>query len=292
MSDTRGKLIRPLLPFHRTELQDFAVKSNFQWREDSSNIQIDYKRNFLRHRIVPELGKFDPGALDILQYSFDRIKDTGKAFFYLFDSWLANNLQKEEDFQYLKIDCISKASGQKTLLYYWLRSYGFNFNQISDVLKSLEKQESGKTFLSGEFSLNLDREYLILGPRDSEQTEIWVEESAIELKMGNIHYDILVLKGDFDRDRSSLNAMLDRDKLTYPLKVRIWETGDKFRPLGMKKFKKISDFLIDLKVPMIHKRNIKVLCSGEEIVWVIGLRIDDRFKLSQFTKTALYFKMR
>ena len=86
--------------------------------------------------------------------------------------------------------------------------------------------------------------------------------------------------------------MLDRDKLSFPLQVRKWEIGDRFRPLGMKKFKKISDLLIDLKVPVIHKRNIKVLCSDDDIVWVVGLRIDDRYKISPFTRSALYLKKR
>src|SRR5690606_9625768 len=109
----------------------------------------------------------------------------------------------------------------------------FNFMQISDLYRSMKKQESGKTFYSREFSLNLDREFLILGPKDSEHAEMEVEESAIELKIGKTHYEILVLNGDFETDRSSGNAMLDRDKLNFPLRVRNWVTGDKFRPLGM-----------------------------------------------------------
>src|SRR5690606_17069427 len=140
MGETRGQIIRPLLPFHRTEIHDFALMNNMDWREDSSNSQIEYKRNFLRHRIVPELRNFDQGAAEILQYSFDRIKDTGKAFFYLFDSWLENNLQKDGDFQYINIERFSKASGQRTLLYYWLQSFGFNFMQISDLYRSMKKQ--------------------------------------------------------------------------------------------------------------------------------------------------------
>src|SRR5690606_24855090 len=89
---------------------------------------------------------------------------------------------------------------------------------------------------------------------------------------------------------SSAEAMLDRDRLTFPLKIRKWEMGDRFRPLGMKNFKKVSDVLVDLKMPLIHKRDVKVLCSGEDIVWVIGVRIDDRFKITSLTKSALYVK--
>jgi tRNA(Ile)-lysidine synthase len=292
MSEMREKIVRPLLPFSRAELQSFAIERKYKWREDSSNIRNEYKRNFLRHKVVPSLREFDGAALSLLQFSFDRIKETGKAFFYLHEEWLAHHIKKEAIYQYLDIRVLYKAPGKKALLFYWLRVFGFNYFQMEDILGSVDRQESGKTFHSSEFTLNLDRKHLILGPREGEYQEKWVEPSDIEMELEENQYEILVLEKDFLSDRSSTNALLDRDRLNFPLKVRKWETGDKFRPLGMKKFKKISDFLIDLKVPLIHKRNIRVLCSGDEIVWLIGLRIDDRFKISPFTKSALYFKKR
>ena len=292
MSDTRDKVIRPLLPFRRTELEAFAFHKGYQWREDSTNQTSDYKRNFLRHQVVPRLQEFDPAALSLLLYSIDRIKDSGRAFFYLYDEWLETHVQKEDRLQYLKIESLRKSPGKKSLLFYWLRTFGFNYFQTEDIIVSLERQEPGKSFHSKEYILNLDREYLILGLKEAEFQEVWLEESSIELSTGTAIYDILSLEQDFTPDRSSANAMLDRDKLSFPLQVRKWEIGDRFRPLGMKKFKKISDLLIDLKVPVIHKRNIKVLCSDDDIVWVIGLRIDDRYKISPFTRSALYLKKR
>jgi len=292
MSDTRDKIIRPLLPFRRTELEAYALHEGYEWREDRTNQTIDYKRNFLRHQVLPQLQGFDPSALSLLTYSIDRIKDSGRAFFYLYEEWLGKNVQKEERLQYLKIDSIRNSPGKKSLLFYWLRTFGFNYFQTEDIIKSLEREEAGKTFHSKEYSLNLDREYLILGYKEAEFHEAWLEESSIELSTGTSVYDMLFLNKDFTTDRSSVNAMLDREMLDFPLKVRKWEVGDRFKPLGMKNFKKISDFLIDLKMPLIHKRDIKVLCSGDDIVWVIGLRIDDRFKISPFTRSALYFKKR
>src|SRR5690606_22358845 len=250
------------------------------------------KRNFLRHQVVPRLQEFDPAAFSLLMYSIDRIKDSGRAFFYLYDEWLENNVQKIEGLQYLKIESLRHSPGKKSLLFYWLRTFGFNYFQTEDIILSLERQEPGKFFHSKEFFLNLDREYLILGLKEAEFQEVWLEESSIELSTGTAIYDILALKQNFTPDTSSVNAMLDREILSFPLKVRKWEIGDKFRPLGMKNFKKISDFLIDLKIPVIHKRDIKVLCSGDEIVWIIGLRIDDRYKISPFTRSAVYFKKR
>jgi tRNA(Ile)-lysidine synthase len=292
MSENREKIIRPLLPFSRSSLEEFAANEGITWREDSSNATIDYKRNYIRHQVVPQLKGFDPGALSLLQHSFDRVKDTGKAFFYLHDLWAARHVRHEEGFQYLELAALEKAPGKKSLLFYWLRPYGFSFQQLDDVLAALERKEAGKVFQTAEYALNLDREHLILGSSSEEFVESCIEVSAIEVNIGNDVYDLLVLDPPAAPPASSAEAMLDREKLNFPLKIRSWQQGDRFRPLGMKNFKKISDVLIDMKLPLIHKKNVKVLCSGDDIVWVIGVRIDDRYKITPATQSALYFKKR
>lgn len=292
MSENREKIIRPLLPFSRSSLEEFAANEGITWREDSSNATIDYKRNYIRHQVVPQLKGFDPGALSLLQHSFDRVKDTGKAFFYLHDLWAALHVRHEEGFQYLELAALEKAPGKKSLLFYWLRPYGFSFQQLDDVLAALERKEAGKVFQTAEYALNLDREHLILGSSSEEFVESCIEVSAIGVNIGNDVYDLLVLDPPAAPPASSAEAMLDREKLNFPLKIRSWQQGDRFRPLGMKNFKKISDVLIDMKLPLIHKKNVKVLCSGDDIVWVIGVRIDDRYKITPATQSALYFKKR
>jgi tRNA(Ile)-lysidine synthase len=292
MSESRERILRPLLPFNRTDIAAFAAAEGIDWREDSSNSSIDYKRNFIRHRVMPRLAESDPSALSLLQNSFDRIKDNGKAFFYLYDCWLEQNIKKEGEFQYLDVGVLENVPGKKTLLFYWLRAYGFNYSQMNDILSALDKKESGKIFHSEEHSLNLDRIHLIMGSYQEEFEEGWIEASSIEMQIGSDAYDILVVDQPETPPRSSSEAMLDKGKLSFPLKIRSWEQGDRFRPLGMKNFKKVSDVLIDMKLPLIHKRSVKVLCSGEDIVWVIGVRIDDRYKISPATQSALYFKKR
>src|SRR5690606_12703064 len=251
---------------------------------------IDYKRNYIRHQVVPQLKGFDSGALSLLQHSFDRVKDTDKAFFYLHDLWAERHIRHEEGFQYLELDALEQASVKMSLLFYWLLPYGFSFQQLDDLLSTLQKKEAGKVFLTAEYALNLDRDHLILGPSSEEFEESNIEGSAIGIKIGNDVYDLLVLDPPLAPPASSVEAMLDRDKLSFPLKIRPWQQGDRFRPLGMKNFKKVSDVLIDMKLPLIHKRNIRVLCSGDDIVWVIGVRIDDRYKITPTTRSALYFK--
>ena len=292
MAERKGKTIRPLLAFRRRELENFAAANGYSWREDSSNNRTDYKRNFLRHRVLPQFVEFDKAAHSLLQFSFERLKDTGKAFFYLLDEWLAGHLLREDDFSYLKTATLANAPGRRALLFYWLKPRGFTYFQMEGILQSIEKNEPGKTFHSEEYTLNLDREHLILGKKRPEHPERLIEESAIEMETNNGLYELITLRQNFNPNRSSSNAMLDKDSLSFPLKLRKWQAGDRFRPLGMKNFKKISDFLIDLKVPLILKNEVQVLCSQSEIVWVVGYRIDDRFKLTPLTKTALFLKQR
>lgn len=139
--------------------------------------------------------------------------------------------------------------------------------------------------------VNVDRERLILGRKQSDPVSISVEKYAIAMRVDDqTVYDIINLKDGWELDRSPENALLDAGMLEYPLLVRNWEQGDKFRPLGMRQFKKVSDFLIDTKVPLILKDRVKVLCSAGEIVWLIGHRIDDRYKITEATKKVVHFK--
>lgn len=292
MSEIRGNIVRPLLPFRRDALETYAADRGYQWREDKTNASIDYKRNYLRHQVLPPLGEFDPAAISLLQFSFDRLKDTGKAFFHLYDFWLTSNIKHEGEFSYLEISKLENVPGKKALLFYWLRTYGFTYSQMDDILLAVNKRVAGKLFLSADHSLNLDRNHLIVGNPIDDFEEVWIEASDIGVQIGEEEYDLLALNQDITPPGSSSAAMLDKSRLNFPLKIRRWEQGDRFRPLGMKSFKKVSDLLIDLKVPLIHKRNVRVLCSGDDIVWVIGLRIDDRFKVSSLTQSALYIKKR
>jgi tRNA(Ile)-lysidine synthase len=176
------------------------------------------------------------------------------------------------------------------MLFYWLRDFGFSFSDVQDIFSSIEKGESGKSFYSGKFILNKDREYLILGNNDFEWEEKTIEEHDISIQINSKKYDILHLGDEFEIDKSVQNAMLDMDKLQFPLVIKKWEAGDRIVPLGMDKPKKISDLLVDLKVPLIQKKQVLVLWSGNEIAWVVGLRVGDHFKCGPKTKRVLYFK--
>jgi tRNA(Ile)-lysidine synthase len=290
MAEHREGVIRPLLSFTREEIRDFAGANGLEWREDSSNEKSDYKRNLLRNEVLPVLKKDFGDVNRLLGNSFARIKDTGQAFFYFFNQWKEIHLKFEGPFAYLPFSSFNGVPGKCALLYYWLREYGFNYAQISEMVQAIESEATGKIFETTGFTLNVDRGNLIVGPSHKVFEGIELEAHAVEMKLEIESYDVMTLSGVVEFDKDPQNAMLDRDLLAFPLQIRKWEEGDRFMPLGMRKFKKISDFLIDLKVPFIHKKQVKVLCSGTDIVWLIGYRIDNRYKISPTTQKVMYFK--
>lgn len=290
MAEQRGNLIRPLLPFSRKSLEDWAGKRKIQWREDSSNQKEEYLRNYLRNSALPILFQSKKEAKSNLLTSFERIKDSGKAFGSLFTDWKRNNIFEEHDIQSLAFKSFIKTPGAKSLLFYWLRPFGFNSEQSSQILTSCKAGEAGKTFYSPNFQLNIDREHLYLGKKNSPYTPLFLEKNSQSLNLEDSEYEIIkIKKGDF-LDRKPENAMLDFERLTFPLEVRTWQQGDKFIPLGMSHSKKVSDFLIDEKVPLIKKEIVKVVISGEKIAWVIGLRMADWAKTTASTREIFYFK--
>jgi tRNA(Ile)-lysidine synthase len=292
MAERRGWLIRPLLPFDRDEIQSYVIENQIEWREDSSNEKTDYKRNKLRHISLPALYSVADDAKSNLLNSFGRLKDTGKAFATLFESWKNEKIKENEGLLILSTSDVLRSTGAASLLYFWLRPYGFNSDQAQDILESCQSSESGKLFESSSHLLNLDRDQLILAPIPADFDSISIAESDIELLLPEGKYEILKLEGKEDLDKTRQNAMLDLERLSFPLEIRTWQEGDRFIPLGMKNTKKISDFLIDLKVPMVKKLAVKVLLSEGQIAWVIGFRIADWAKSTAATRKLLYLKKR
>lgn len=290
MADRRGKLIRPLLPFSRKELEEFALSQHLIWREDSSNSKLDYKRNKLRHAILPSLYDFAPDAKSNLLTSLTRLTDTGKAFTGLVENWLASHIQEIEGVQFLSIPSLLSTQGTVSIIYFWLRSYGFNSDQAQSIHESLQKGESGKLFESSTYLVNVDRDQVYLAPILEKFNPITFTAQDIQFSIPDGKFDILKLSTPSSIDTKKENAMLDLERLKFPLTIRTWEQGDRFIPLGMKSSKKVSDFLIDLKVPLLKKRDVKVLISDQEIAWVVGYRIADWAKTTAATREILYLK--
>jgi tRNA(Ile)-lysidine synthase len=290
MAEKRGRVIRPLLPFRRSEIESYMLECGYVWREDSSNNKLLYKRNFLRNAVIPVIQEGFPEGIAALDQSFGRIKETGKAFFYLYQDWKKDTIKTFPDGQYIDIEVLKHAPGKVMLLYYWLRDYGFTYASIQDLVISLEGGQVGKKFIGVGYLLNIDRTQLILVKISPSQAPFTISKHDIEVQFGIGLYEVLQLDTPVSLDRNPENAMLDLQKLEFPLEVRPWQEGDRMVPLGMKSEKKISDLLVDIKIPLVQKDKIQVLCSKGQIVWVVGLRISDRFKCDDSSRQITYFK--
>ncbi|MBC6367074.1 tRNA lysidine(34) synthetase TilS [Algoriphagus sp. AK58] len=292
MSERKGWLIRPLLTFSREEIADYMQTNSHEWREDLSNQKSDYKRNNLRINGLPHIFKLETDARKNLLTSFNRLKDTGKAFSGLFDFWKAEKIREEEGIQYLAYSDISHLPGGASLLYFWLRPYGFNSEQALTIWESLSEIQSGSVFHGNGYQLWFDRKEMMLCPKPSPFQGYILQEHENELILPEGSYEIRRSFEKSNIDPNPQNAVLDLSQLEFPLEIRTWKDGDRFIPLGMNTEKKISDFLIDLKVPLAKKQDVKVLVSGGKIAWVIGIRIADWAKLTPATRHTLHFKKR
>ena len=292
MSARRGWLIRPLLPFSRAQLESYMEEVKQTWREDRSNATQDYKRNKLRHSGLPAIYNLEPDTRQNLLQSFERLKDTGMAFSGLFERWKAAHVREQQGISFLAYKSLSNMPGVASLLYFWLRPYGFNSDQALTLSKSLEAIQPGKLLRSATHELSLDREELFLYPIPVvfPELELPFGTPSFELPGGEYQLTWGIPQGEIDRNPA--NAVFDLDCLEFPLQLRSWQEGDRFNPLGMQSEKKISDFLIDNKVPFALKKEVKVLVSGNKIAWVVGMRIADWAKVNPATQKCLHIQKR
>lgn len=279
-----GNVVRPLLFASRKNIEDYAMKNKLQWREDSSNRSSDYARNKIRNEIIPLIEEINPGfGLSIIR-SVDRLKDIGILLERYISEIRERIIRVEGENLYIKKDIIFNLNSA-SLLFSIIKDYGFIYEQAGEILGRIGEQP-GKIFLSEDYMLVIDRKELIVTAKDlSPKIPYFIEEDqkfldAPDLKLRFKKMDFIKI----EKKLPSNIVWIDFDKLFFPLKVRAWEEGDKFYPLGMKGKKKLSDFMIDIKIPLNLKRQIKVLESGQDIVWVVGLRLDDRFKLTESTR--------
>jgi tRNA(Ile)-lysidine synthase len=273
-----GHVVRPLLVFSRNEIETFAKENNIQWREDSSNASDKYLRNKLRHDVVPVLKELNPSLLATFQNTISSLQQS-QSLVYDASQMVYKKVVSEEETIKIDIAKLLTYPNYKAYLYQWLQSYGFTaWNDIYDLLKA----QSGKQVFSEKYIVLKDRNHLIVFPKQTEQEHIhfWInkedKEVKFPLKMAFCNVDDISVV-------TSNTIFVDEDKLVYPLAIRKWEEGDYFYPFGMEGKKKLSKYFKDEKFSLIGKSNTWLLCSENEIVWVIGKRQDNRFKTDNKT---------
>jgi tRNA(Ile)-lysidine synthase len=293
MRECNDTLLRPLLAFRREEIEKWCYQNQIPFRTDSSNLDTAYQRNFIRHNILPEMEKLNPSFFSTMQRNFKNIDDVWQVFLNHMEELKQELLAREGEHMLIPIRLIREHPQREVVLFEILRPYGFNGATISEIIESFEGIP-GKQFFSQNYRLVRDRYNLILLPRDTEETEMfYIENGQEEVLAGSLSMKLkqYEVNKDFKFSRDPQCIHLDADCIDFPLKVRRWHQGDLFRPLGMEKFKKLSDFFVDEKLSRVEKEQVWLLLSGEDIAWVVGYRIDDRFKVTKTTENILEIRI-
>jgi tRNA(Ile)-lysidine synthase len=280
------KLIRPLLFAPREEIEAFAKQHNLSWREDSSNASDKYSRNFIRHNIVPLFKELNPSFetsfannLNIfseLETQFDaHFRKVSKTLFF----------SKHGDV-YIAIEALKKLSDRRTILFTYLQPHGFTSSQVDDILSGLNNN-AGRQFFTDNARLIQDRKFLILTKGNAATaSEHFIYDDISEILTSDFVFTQIKLENkNSEIEKSPFIAMIDASKILYPLVLRRWKAGDYFYPIGMNnKKKKLKKFLTDIKLPLHEKEKVWVVESDKKIVWVVGLRLDERFKITEQTE--------
>ena len=288
--EVNDTIVRPLLPFSRQDIEDYAKQHKLEWREDSSNASTKYVRNKLRHDVIPALKDMNPQLLQNFKKTINYLQDSKSIIDDSIESLISKGVVKLTDSGIkIAISPIKKFKNPKASLYSILNGYGFT--AWSDVVGLLDAQ-SGKQVFSEQWRLIKDREVLILTERITEESQeimlIDSEHNIMETPIGILTF----VEVDEISTRETNTVYVDKEVLKFPLSIRKWQEGDYFYPYGMKGKKKLSKYFKDEKMSLVDKEITWLLSSGEDIVWVIGKRPDDRFKVTENTKQILKIELK
>lgn len=291
----QGNLVRPLLPFRKAELLEFATGANLKWVEDSSNESDKYSRNYFRKNVIPLIRNIYPGVEENLLNNLQRFADIEKLYHQSVDAQLKKLLEYKGNEIHIPILKLKKSDPVFTIVYEMIKPYNFSPGHVQELLKLIDS-ETGKFIESSTHRIFKNRNWLIITPLITTAAEnILIDESDAEIKftLGSLRFQRYTITNhqppttSHIQDRSH-TALLNADELTYPLLLRKWKAGDYFYPLGMqRKKKKVARFLIDHKLSKSDKENVWVLEMNKKIVWVVGMRIDERFKVVSESKPVL-----
>ncbi|WP_422104893.1 tRNA lysidine(34) synthetase TilS [Winogradskyella sp.] len=283
--EVNNHVVRPLLRFSRVEIEAFAMEHQIKWREDSSNTSRKYLRNKLRHEVVPILKEINPQLLNSFQDTLSYLNDTADIVEESLNAVAKRAIVDISDYGITyKISEFKKVNNPKAYLFEMFKDFGFT--EWNDVVELMDAK-TGKYVKSSTHRLIKHREFLILADSHSEQIEAPIimsqSEKSIETPIGILHFE----KANKLKDNSSNTIFVDKSKLSFPLELRLHQSGDVFYPLGMKGKKKVSKYLKDEKLSAVEKEHTWVLTSEDNIVWVVGMRADDRFKVTNQTQKIL-----
>lgn len=279
-----NEVIRPLLNFSRKEIEKYAATEHIEWREDTSNASDNYLRNKLRHHAIPLLKELNSELLRAFQKTTGYLKEVQDFSHEAIEIILDEILEEKNNSVVLAIDKLKTYRNYKFILYNWLSNYGFSAWQ--DIYELMDAQ-SGKYVLSEKFTLLKNRNELVLSLTKTIDTEAVY---PIEINQANIDFPIRLTFTEVDcipKDIGINEIFVDKSLLIFPMFVGKCKEGTYFYPFGMQgKKKKLSKFFKDMKLSLFEKENTWILYSDKQVVWVVGMRADERFKITD-CKTSI-----
>lgn len=286
-----GTIIRPLRCVNRKEIIQYLEEQHIEYMTDSSNLSDEYTRNFIRLRLLPLMEQVNPSVRQALARTSENLADAE----YIYSQTIRQakvllTELRDNGRIHLSIEKLMQQPAPQTILYELLKDYGFSRSISKDIFRALTG-EAGKIFhaAESEYKLLKDRDELIIFRSDHKITEKYQINETTDWQHLPISLSAktVAVNDSFRIDRSPFIATFDYDKIIFPLTLRKWQPGDWFIPFGMKGRQKLSDYFSNHKISLPEKEETWILCSNQEIIWIIGKRTDNRFRIDSQTKTAL-----
>lgn len=285
-----GVLIRPMIYFSRNEIMEYAREKGLEWRDDSSNASLKYLRNRIRHELIPLFRELNPSFERTMAVNLKNLNMAQNIYLKHINEKREILLDRDKDSFFINIEPLKNEEFSESVLYEILSDFNFNASTIGDIFQGLDASP-GKRFYSETHRLIKDREQLIIEAKQDDQQERYYIETGQNIVTTPVNLTFKVVDAkNFRIPPYPDVACLDAEKVDFPLILRKWLPGDYFHPLGMQNSKKISDFYVDNKFSLHQKDNTWLLCSGQVILWIVGYRIDDRFKVQKNTRKILTVK--
>ena len=288
--------IRPLLFSNRSQIEAFAKENNIQWVEDYTNNETIYLRNKIRHQIIPLFDEIKENARNSMNFSIDCLSSENDLYRSLIEEKLSMIENVNRDYRFVDSIHFLKNKEGKQLLFEWVRKYGFNYAQSESMYEAMMNGKSGVVFYNDNgqqttdnsmiASVQKDRIEIFKNRFDDDEFQIQIDSQILRFSDSQIlRFSVLKKDEDFKLIKDSSVAQFDMDKIAFPLKLRRWKKGDRFRPLGMKGSKLLSDFFNDLGFSTYQKQKVWIMEDANGLIlWVVGYRISDKVKISDSTE--------
>jgi tRNA(Ile)-lysidine synthase len=285
------KIIRPLLFATRQDIIGYSTRYHILYREDKSNADIKYTRNKIRHHVIPVLKEINPSIETTLNETAERFIGINEIVAEYIQKLKENISEQSEEITTFSIDLLKEHIGNKAVLFELFKPFGIANVQLNDLLKVIKGKTGGQIFTETHRIIKNRKEIIVSGEESRKETSFLIETVHGFKKVPGIESaEYITINDNFEIQTDASAACIDSEKISFPILIRKWKPGDYFFPLGMKQKKKLSDYFIDNKYSILEKENKFILESDGKIVWIVGDRIDNRFKITRSTKKALIIK--